>query len=263
MTCLVPKVLDLDSLIRLRPPKGVDRFKKDYLVYIIHLVTEIPGMDRSLEYEHGFVPIHAATVQRVVKNYNQYLTYLINAGVLISDGQYVPGRKSKGYQFAGAYRGAVRSVYLTDTKLIKKLKPKPLSATSQRRYRHLTKWFNIDLSIRYDLALNFLQQDLDRKVRNPALQDRELRTLKRKDPYTQYNHARVAIEKFSAAAFHISIDNKGFRLHSLLSNMRSDLRNCLTYNGLELVSIDICNSQPYILQLLLQMDFWDSYYNTP
>jgi len=257
MICLLPQRLDIDELIAIHSTNDIDRFNRDHMVYLLHLITEIPAMDRRLEIEDGFIPIHAATVQRLIKNYNQYLTYLVKAGVLESDGRYVPGQKCKGYQFVTKYLGPVRPVTLIDKRLIKKLKPQSLPVAVQRNYRHLLKWFGPELSISYDLAVDFLQRDLQRKVKYSELREHDPRTFKKKDPYEQYNHARVAVEKFRAAAFRISIDNKGFRLHSLLSNMRSELRNCLLYNGLEMVSIDICNSQPYLLLLLLRKSFWE------
>jgi len=259
MNCLVPQSLNIDRLLEINPANGIVHFNSDHLIYLLHLISEIPAMERNAEAETDFVPIHAATVQRLISNYSQYLTYLIDADVLICDGQYIPGRKSKGYQFVKAYRGAVTTIPISDKKLIRKLMPLPLSVSMQRRYRHLVKWYGPELSVRYDVALDYLQQDLERKVMHMGLRDREARTRRRKDPYKQYNHARVALEKFRAAAFRISIDTKGFRLHSLLSNIKSELRNCLIYNGLEMVSIDICNCQPYLMLLLLQKSFWDTH----
>jgi len=48
-------------------------------------------------------------------------------------------------------------------------------------------------------------------------------------PQQQYNSSVINIEKISAARFSISVDNNVHRLHSPLSNLRSELRNCLTY----------------------------------
>lgn len=127
-----------------------------------------------------------------------------------------------------------------------RLTPNPKKTTG-RIITHLAKWYNEQFGIRYDLALDFITQDLLRKLANPALRERDKRTGEYVDPWRQYNSALLNIEKIAAAAFRISIDNKGFRLHSVLSTLRGILRNCLVYNNLELVSIDICNSQPYLI----------------
>jgi hypothetical protein len=258
MKCFIPEALDIDLLISVCPPQDIERFQRDYLVYIPHLLTAIPAMDKGLELKNGFVPIKASELQSKIKNYKSYLTYLITEGVIESDGRYIPGTKCIGYKFTAFYSGRVRGVELQDQRIAERLlKPRPISFTMRKKYGHLIRWFNHGLQIHYDLALDFINQDLERKLGNPALRDRNARTGEFKDPVTQYNTALCAIEKIAAGAFPISVDRKGFRLHSVLSNLRSGLRNCLTYNGLELVSIDIANSQPYLVNLLLCSSFWE------
>jgi hypothetical protein len=46
-------------------------------------------------------------------------------------------------------------------------------------------------------------------------------------------------------------------LHTNLTNIKSELRNFITYNGRKLVSIDIRNSQPVMLTSLLNSEFWN------
>jgi len=257
MRCFIPEALDIDQLITVFPPQYIERFKRDYLVYIPHLLTAIPAMDKGLELKDGFVPIKAAMLQSKIRNYKSYLTYLIETSVIESDGWYAKGKKCIGYKFTAFYSERVRGVELQDQRIAKKLfKPKPISVTIQKKYGHLIRWFDDGLQINYDLALDFITRDLERKLENPALRDRVARTGEFKDPVTQYNTALCAIEKIAAGTFNTLVDNKGFRLHSVLSNLKSSLRNCLVYNGLEMVSIDICNSQPYLITLLLRSSFW-------
>jgi len=220
-------------------------------------------MDKGLEMRDGFVPINASMLQSIIRNYKSYLAYLIEAEIIISDGRYVPGKKCIGYKFTAFYSGRVRGIELQDQRIAKKLfKPKPIGFAIKKNYGHLIRWFGDGLEIRHDLALDFITCDLERKLGNPELRERHARTGEFKNPITQYNKALCAIEKIAARAFPISIDSAGFRLHSVLTNLRSDLRNCLVYNGLKLVSIDICNSQPYLVTLLLSSSFWEKDYFT-
>ena len=64
------------------------------------------------------------------------------------------------------------------------------------------------------------------------------------------------IERIAEADFKLSVDTNVFRLHSTISNLRSEIRNCITWNGQQLVSIDIKNSQPYLSTVLLKPSFW-------
>ena len=54
--------------------------------------------------------------------------------------------------------------------------------------------------------------------------------------------------------------DKGYRfgqqLHTVITNIQSDLRNFLTYDGKELVDIDIKNCQPYLACTILNPLFW-------
>jgi hypothetical protein len=257
MKQFIPANLDIDKLITDQPPMNIANFKKDHLIYILDLITSIPATNKAMELIDGFVPIHAAILQSRIKNYRQYFDYLLQAGVLLTDNRFIKGVKSIGYKFTPAYSGIVRPVDLRDRRFISSLRRDDrLTSSDARNYRHLTKWYTEHLGIRYDLALDFMTQDLLRKLANPALRDRDKRTSEYVDPWRQYNSALLCVEKIAAGAFRISIDHKGFRLHSELSSIRSSVRNCLVYNDLELVCIDICNSQPYLISLLLNSSFW-------
>lgn len=79
-----------------------------------------------------------------------------------------------------------------------------------------------------------------------------------KDPFLQYQQGNLSILKMDCNHYSCTISDNGKRFHSVLTNMRSVLRNFLTFKGERLVSIDIKNSQPYLISLLLQPSFWDS-----
>jgi len=51
-----------------------------------------------------------------------------------------------------------------------------------------------------------------------------------------------------------SVDSTAGRLHTNLTNLKSDLRNYLTYDGKTLVAVDIRNSQPYLSLALFRKD---------
>lgn len=81
---------------------------------------------------------------------------------------------------------------------------------------------------------------------------------KEKKPLVQYNRAFLNIDEILNERFRCQVDSNVNRFHSTLTNMRSPLRHCLTFEGNELVSIDIKNSQPYLSTLLLNPSFWNA-----
>ncbi len=132
----------------------------------------------------------------------------------------------------------------------------------QKKYNHLFKLYNHNLQIDYDLAMDFIGDDLARKLANPDLRDFDSKTKHYKDPIVQYNCSHLNIERIASGEFALSVDDNVFRLHSTISNLRSEIRNCISYGGRKLVSIDIKNSQPYLSTALLNDRFWLESYST-
>jgi hypothetical protein len=66
----IPEDLDLDGVLLDNPPDF--KYHRDDFVYILHLLTSIPARNRDLMDEDGWVPIHAQTLQKVIRKYNLY-----------------------------------------------------------------------------------------------------------------------------------------------------------------------------------------------
>ena len=102
MRQFIPANLDIDKLLAANPPSF--KYHRDNFVHILHLLTEIPARNKDLRREDGFVPIHAHTLQKQIRDYNLYLEYLVNTEVLDIDSQYIPGIKSREYRFTEQYQ---------------------------------------------------------------------------------------------------------------------------------------------------------------
>jgi len=263
MKHFIPDALDLNELLRRHPPSQIKQFKKDSLIYIIHLITSIQATNKDLDIINGFVPIYSPVLQKKVKNYRDYLDYLIRYGVILTDNWYIKGVKSKGYKFTPYYSGKIKMIQVADRKLIKAIKAESrYSVSMQKKYKHLYKWYNDNLRIDYEMAMDFIGDDLARKLANPDLRDFDSKTKQYKDPVVQYNCSHLNIERIAFGEFFLSVDDNVFRLHSTISNLRSELRNCISYGGRKLVSIDIKNSQPYLSTALLSDRFWIESYSS-
>lgn len=257
MTYFIPANLDLDKLLSEHIP-SIKNFKKQYLLYIIDLITTIAANNKDLINTKGFIPINAALLQKKIRNYKEYINYLIESGIIETDNRYVSGEKSKGYKFTNHYLGIINA-YSFNSKDEKKRRNglMNLSIEQRKKYDHLVKWFDDKLEIDKQAALAFIESDLQNKLASPESKNWNELTRTYKNPVKQYNHALLNIEKFSSRSFSLSIDDFGFRLHTPLTNISSDLRNFITYNDLRLVSIDIANCQPYLSILLFNPAFWE------
>ncbi len=257
MKQFIPANLDIDKLINEKPPFRIERFKRDNLIHIIHLITSIPATNKDLDIIDGFVPIYSQVLQKRVRNYRDYLDYLLDNDVLLTDDWYIKGLKSKGYKFTDKYSRAIKMIQVADRCLINAIKKESKFAVSiKKKYKHLIKWYGPDLQIDYRLATKFIEEDLQRKINNPTLRDFDEKTKSYKDPYTQYKCSLLNIERIAAGDFILSVDDNVFRLHSTLSNVRSEIRNCISFGGRKLISIDIKNSQPYLSTAILNHKFW-------
>ena len=126
---MIPENFDLDRHIEQFPltnykfqkKRGTDviysnkgiKFDNDRLAYLIGLISSIPASDKDSITEDGYVKIYSKYIQNFFPDYKCYLDYLINTGVIISNGHYEIGKHSIGYKFAPHYEnvGLVKYVY--------------------------------------------------------------------------------------------------------------------------------------------------------
>lgn len=253
-------------------------FDMERLIYIIGLISSIPSSRKDSIDEEGYVPINAPYLRNFFKDYLSYLDYLIKTGVIITDGQYIIDKKSKGYKFAPPYESALPVKYVYQSvreqavqveavpqevfnESLVKFTPNPLM-----EYAYLSSWYeqkkltiNVELAEQYAYRImrekfnnGYESWDFNRdkwcKVRNNFC---------RKYPRSQYNAAIHNIESIACYDYKAKIDSNVHRLHSVITNIQKDYRNFLLYNEQPLTGIDIANSQPYLLCLLFNPLFWD------
>jgi hypothetical protein len=265
MRLYIPENLDIDQLMYDNPPKFKKyKCKRDKLLYIINLINALPLYNKDLMFD-GFVSLNAKLLQDKIANYKEYLDYLLyDLKIIETDGQYIPGFKSTGYRLVEKYNTAITSTAVTDFTFYRKLKVERNNReASVKHLTYLTKWFNNKLEIDIDYVNEFLVQEFELKNNNEQLKDYDRSRKKFKEPIAQLNHAKISSEKISRQEYYLLHDDNVYRFHSNLTNMRSVVRNAITYDGQKLISIDIKNSQPYLSTILLSHSFWIEQKNEP
>lgn len=232
-------------------------FDKERLVHIIGLISSIPAGNRDLVTDNGYVPINSSVLRNYFKDYFSYLDYLLQTGVLITDGIFVPEEKSYGYKFSPEYENQpmVRYIYLA----ARDVHPEPV--LEERFNRHTGKFEHNPLLDYPYLSYWYRQMKLGI---NPAAEDfawhrrtTAYRGNSDKDPQAQYQSALCNIMALENKEYKAQIDSNVHRLHSAITNIQKDYRNFLKYDGQELIATDISNSQPFLLCILFNPDFWD------
>lgn len=244
----IPSNLDLVNLLKSHPPEikcHPDNFK--YLIGIIVRQKVLYKKNNEGNEVSEYIPLNSTILQARMRNYHHHLRYLIENGVLETDGIYIPGEKSRGFKLAEKYecQEYVREE-LTYFPLIRK-NPEDLSKKRklEREYGYLTRWFNQGLQIDRQGAENYLKELL-------AIEEEKGDSKAQK----KYQMRRISIDKIYHGDFDYTVDDTGKRFHSNLTNLKSSLRNFITYSGETLCSIDVKNSQPFISTILFNPDFY-------
>jgi hypothetical protein len=244
----LPSNLGLVSLLQQNPPAF--RFHTEDFVYLVGTIVRLQVQIKSNteENEEGFVNLKSTYLQEKVRNYNRCLEYLIENGIVDRD-YYIPGVKSFGYRLTEPYatQGYTRH-RLTLKRLLKKTdEEKKRERFVRKHYGYLVQWFNPRLQIDYAGAKAYLDNLLEREQKEGV--DNALR---------KYHSRLNAVQRIHDRDFKCSVDDTSFRFHSNLTNLKSELRSFVTYDGKTLCSIDVKNCQPFLSTLLFSPSFYST-----
>lgn len=245
----IPRNLDIDELISKYPP-NIPRFQKDKLMYIISLIYYIPMRLKKFDFEaeDGYIPINSEILKFRVREYPDYLKYLLETGVFEkrTDYKYKVGITSSGYRFTSQYNTVPKRMKISWYRLIKaictnnKKEEKIIIDVTKEPLDYLEKWWNEKLQFDYVGAKRWLDETLQKEIQQnmPHCERR-------------YFVRRIVIDKFKNREFIIHQDSTSGRVHTLLTQLKSELRKFIKYDGKTLVAIDIVNSQPYLTIALI------------
>lgn len=251
----IPSSIDLEVFLEKYPPDF--KYKIDNFYHIIEYLAK--GMDQEdLDNNEGFINTSSKVLQKSIHNYKLYLDHLLQHKLIRTDKKYVVGEKCFGYLIQGytSHKASVKEIPV-QTFVVKKNRTKEFIdkkiklKLTEKKYPHLTKWFNTKLKIDVDGATNKVEELFPEQVGG-------IRGKKKRKPsvWNKRFKAIYSIHKFSKQEFYYSVDNNVGRFHSNLTNIKKEVRNYITYDGQKLVNIDIKNSQPLISTILFNTDFY-------
>lgn len=253
MCWIIPENIDMEQILKKSPPDF--KYKIDYFYYIIDTITEASDLD-DLDDSAGFVNLQAKRLQAFNHNYGKYINYLL--GKVIRRNGYILGEKSFGYCINTRNEdGGLKAIPIKDFIARKNVKKEfsekqTSSGIKGKEYEYLTKWFNSQLKIDGRKAREMVEELF------PPLTG-GIRGTKKGQPSrtTKRYKSLVAIEKFEKQQFYNSVDSNIGRFHSNIANIKKELRRFITYNGQQLINVDIKNSQPLFSTMLLSNTFYN------
>ena len=236
----IPEFVDLDKLDI--DGKKLTQKEKDKAAYLLSLVT-INTLQLSLTEKlvFNFDPqADSRTYQGMVHDYKKYWKLFEKKGIIEVGKSYFTDEFSKSVLITDKpeYRPLlIKPHILSDIAIIKKLhqlKGKVNTAVD-KKYPYLTRWFNDNLDIDIEAANKWLEE-------NKSTDD-------------AYNVHLSSVRQFYNKDYYFKTDKYG-RLYTPICNIKRELRRFLTYNSQQIVSLDIRNSQPFLLGLILNPEFY-------
>ncbi|MEN5132574.1 hypothetical protein [Elizabethkingia anophelis] len=236
--------------IKERPP--FKRFKLDIAMYYLSLIISIPATHKDKIYKYGYVQLYSELLKKKYSYYTKYFDYFLDIQILEGVGHSNITGKSKGYRYnykaiksEGNECVDFRSFDITDKKFHEKLLKQDVCSDSFNSCPHLCKWFNDGLQIDFEGVINKYQSAFYYN----KYQSYDKMNLVRSKAYNYWYSALTIHEKCFRTSRKPESDN---RLHTNLTNMPSAFRPFVSYKNETIVSLDIKNSQPYFLILLLE-----------
>lgn len=246
MKFFIPSNLDLTALLQKNPPKF--RHYTDNFIYLIGQITSVGAKYKGLIDEQGYVPLHAPLLKHRVHDYVKYMAYLIENDVLECNNRYYPER-SYGYRFAKKYfTSPVVPVEITKYTLLKSIRTKGnWERNMEAKYDFLNRWFNDDLRLDFEGALNRLEW-----LKMEDILSGKFNAIQR------YNANYANLVMLKERQFYFQVDYTAGRLHTNLTALKKELRPYISYAGEVLASVDVVSSQPFLIaNVLLNPYFYE------
>jgi hypothetical protein len=256
---VIPNGLQISQLLELNPP----RFKKkkikiDVFYFIIDLIT-VRTYKSSNEEFLDFVDIHSDYFNSFHHDYKEYIQYLKDHQIIETD-YYIPEEKSYGYSIHLEhidFECPFIEIPITDNVIKQKIESnqfyKTLFSPAATSYNHLSKWFNPSLVINSKFAIRKIKKMYQEIEDNKHMYSKRQLSKAKNKLLKNLN----VIQELKSQNFYCDLDNNIGRFHSNLTNLKKELRSFITYEGRQLVNIDIRNSQPFLSTCLFRPEFWD------
>ena len=258
----IPKDLDWEKYFPNEKQKELDlyrlfisniynsRVKKEYLIQYISL-KEIYNDNKLIELHEGYVPISSDIMQSYLSNYEKIKKILQDKNIIqikLNNKGTETYYNNEGKGESKRYRinpelltSGVRCEWIqTNTTLLKKINNNKqnmyLNILNKIDYKLMKSLDNVE--IKYEEALEKIKSLYENHERLDAID------------YTIHS-----INLIKDKEFYIVPDNFG-RVHTNITNLKTEARQFLYFknSNIPLVNIDIKNSQPYFLSLLLNKE---------
>lgn len=189
--------------------------------------------------EQGWVSLCSNILRKTIgKNYSKYLQIFYLNDLIEKQNYCTECKKCSKYRITEEYdSGKLKKHQILNWICIRRIsKSNRVMASAIKKYPHLWKWFNCPK----------LTLDIPNAIK-------ELKALKLSRKKIKKNY--LSITNFNSNRKWFIRHAKDKRLHTNLTNMKSEIRKHLRYKGKKMVNIDIKNSQIFFLMVIVEKIF--------
>lgn len=258
MKIFLPEKLNLSDHIRRNPPPPIPKFSEAKLALLLCQIIVVPSNNRKLRDNDGFVPLATKILQRLVREYRQYLDYARDSGVILESPQFIQTVQCRHFKFHPQYDG-IAKIYEPKNFRIPKFARTHFTnrVDLPKKFLFLAEPFESGLlSVKYEEAKDFFRRQYEHYLKNPDQIPWNYKKRRHKDPVEIYNTAMFILERLKIHDYNLKIDTTSGRLHSILTNMPKAMRHFLLFDGKHLFTIDVSNCQPYMMLKLFEPEFY-------
>ncbi len=240
---------------------------KDFTFHYLYVVSNVymrPYTDRRYS-ENDYIPLNMNLLEELIskREAKKVIDNLINLNLLETDNKVIRGYKSKGYRLVNRFDDLWFLTPITDLKLAEKLYNKNdiNNCEVNKRgggYKVVNYWFN-ELKLDYAKAKKYIdnhyRKDYIESLKYINSNQTETNTLEYSKHFSKvsiYESNLGNITMFKDDEKFICVDSKSNRLHCNLTNLSTPLRQFLSLDGNKIWNVDISNSQPTFLGLLMR-----------
>lgn len=250
---IVPSLSELKALFVQHPPE-LDGLDHEKILFIVSFVFnhQISFYDsRILGDDIDGVTISSSYFQKILSRKSKlHFEYLVKHGVLRLVRKHFTGATCRKYLLNEKYMKDPSFYTLTGFTFSRSVSRHLNKQRVKGKYDHLQEWLKkIEFDAEGATVFNNLMFE-SRKNFLPfqSISKRNRRT--RSNPHHQYVNGQMSILRLKAKDDTCKMDSSGMRLHTSITNCPKLLRNYITVGGEPLVSIDIKNSQPFMMLAL-------------
>ena len=270
----IPKNYNHSILLKIHSPNKEDYKPKEYKANLfLSLINSLNPMQENQRRLYGnYTFISAKKLKEYFgDDYKDLVQWLIIAGVVECDNQYIINKKSKGYRFTDSYADSVpKKVVINKKTLVKKINKKSNSSyATEKKYSFLYKYLDgleIDVEGASECAWSMYKEDrleypnkfakYELKAANASYKSKSLKAPAK--PSIRLTVGLDNIDRIDNKDFSFKQDSTAYRLHTNLTNIKSELRNYISYKGQQIVSVDFASSQPMFITTVLNPVFWET-----